>query len=261
MQNKRDWIFCREHNFNKGLNYYQSLWDLWNPNIHKVALEASPGYTRVTHQKLLNSAKNIAEVKAKTRANFKFIYIMRDPILRIESHYTQGRKHQHKDTAKPLSEGIQAEILDTSKYAMQLEEYYNRFPRESILLLNFEFFKQEPLIILKQVCKFLDLDETYQFPQLDINHNKYTSEINRVAIPGYQSLRKTQVAHSLIQEMPDNIKQKLHFVRNLLSRKVKNEYVKLSLEQKRYILNELQEDLNILEQKYQFDTSSWNLNI
>ena len=74
-------FFSFNNRFSKGIEYYQSLWN-WNPSSHKVALEASTAYTK-THRTDFNTAENIA--KFKDRANFKFIYILRNPIDRIES--------------------------------------------------------------------------------------------------------------------------------------------------------------------------------
>ncbi|WP_019506525.1 sulfotransferase [Pleurocapsa sp. PCC 7319] len=219
-KNKEPLFFSNKDIFSRGFDYYQSLWD-WNSNQHKIALEATVSYTRVTHTSPshLNAAENIAKIKACTNANFKFIYIIRDPIDRIESHYTNGRAHLYKDTAKPLSEGINSEIIDTSKYAMQIEEYYKRFPHESILLLNFENLKNEPLNVVRKVCRFLDIDPDYKFQGLNINHNPYNPIFRRVTLPGYSSIRKTKFVKSIVRQIPDETRIKLQPFRKLLTQK------------------------------------------
>lgn len=75
-------FFSDEQEYAKGFSYYRDLWD-WDPAVHKVALEASTTYTKYPRQE---AAGRIAEA-AK---DFRLIYIMRNPLERIESHIRQG---------------------------------------------------------------------------------------------------------------------------------------------------------------------------
>ena len=251
-------FFNNQSRFSKGFNFYQSLWK-WNSNVHKYALEATPGYTRVSHPNYLNSAENIYQTQKDNNVRFKFIYILRDPVDRVESHYTQGRKFLHQDSLDPISAGVTEEIIDTSRYAMQIDEYYQRFPAEDILLVNFEELKKNPDILLKQICEFLAIDSDFQFEGLDQVHNPYSKELSRVFIPGYSWLRKTSFLRDLIAFMPSQIKQSVRLVRNLFAKKVEYEYVKLSPEQKIFVAQELKSDLQKLRDKYKVDISAWNV--
>ena len=76
-QEKEPNFFASDINWSKGLDWYQNLWK-WNQDLHKIALEASTFYTRLPEA---NAAERIAQIKAK----FKFIYILRNPVERIES--------------------------------------------------------------------------------------------------------------------------------------------------------------------------------
>jgi hypothetical protein len=259
---KEPLFFSDKRLYAKGFNYYQNLWN-WNPDAHKIALESTVQYTRVTHPNphYGNAAENIAQFQASTHTDFKFIYIMRNPLDRIESHYTNGRAHLHEDTAKSLAEEINSEVIDTSRYAMQLKEYYNRFPSENILLLDLENLKKNPFELLKKICRFLEINSNYKFQELNINHNSYVSKIQRVAIPGYSRIRKTELMKILISQISDETRCRLKILRNLFTKTYDVEYIKLSPEQKIFITQELQEDLKILKYNYGFDISSWNINI
>lgn len=260
---KEPLFFCNSAEWSKGFDYYQSLWK-WNPQVHEIALEATASYTRVTHPSPyhMNAAENIAKFQKSTGTNFKFIYIMRNPIERIESHYTQGRKYQHKDTQKSLSEGINHEIIDTSKYAMQLDEYYKRFNHNDILLLNFDDLKSNPQLVTAKIFYFLGLDLGYQLDGLHTNHNQYSSKVDKVMIPGYYILRNTEIVTSLIRKMPQGFRtQCKRKVMNLFGKTVDHEYVKLSPQQKQYVLAELKHDLKELDKKYGFDYSSWQIDL
>ena len=248
---KESHFFENPQNLNKGLNYYQSLWN-WNPNIHKIALEATPDYTKFTYPTNLNAAENIFQVQAATNINFKFIYIMRNPIERVESECNHFRIQQgnfEQNIAK-----IDNWKIDASKYAMQISEYYKRFDKDSILLLNFDDLRSNPVNIVKQVCQFLDIDHNYEFKNLNTIHNNSAEKV-KIYLPGYSFVRRTEFIKALISELPTDLKQK---VRNFLGRKPKNK-VYLSPEQKEYILKELQDDLLQLKRDYQVNINSWGI--
>jgi hypothetical protein len=251
---KETGFFCHDIYFSKGYDYYQNLWN-WNPKIHEIALEASPGYTNFTAY--LNAAENIKQIQKSTNSNFKFIYILRNPIERIESHYINGRIHRHKEALKPLSEGVNSVMIDLSKYAMQIDEYYQRFPANNILLLNFEDLKTNPLNVLKKVCQFLEIDPNYAFEDLEINHNS-RQQLTRVMVPGYKLIRKTKLVKSIIKEIPDRTRENLHIFRNPFAKKEEHN-IKLSQAQINYVLNELKDDIQKLNLEYGFDISSWQL--
>lgn len=250
---KEPQFFCQNRIFKRGFKYYQSLWD-WNPQIHKVALEASPNYTRVTNDNLLNSAEKIAETQKEQNVKFKFIYIMRNPITRIESHYTHLEARGQEPNVKPFTAGIDREIIDISRYAMQLDEYYQRFSPNSILLLDFEDIKDNPQQLLKTVCQFLEIDDEYQFKALNVIYN---SNLNRkkIILPGWKTIRRTNWGKAIIKTIPPSVKKVLS---SLLGKKVERQ-IELSPEQQKYVLDYIQDDLHKLQQKYYVDISRWNL--
>ena len=146
---KETFFFSANGCWNRGFDWYQSLWD-WNPDSHKIALEASVDYTRIPSYP--NAAERIATLS--DRANFKFIYILRNPLERIESHYTHGLAQNWESTQNPLTEEIHPELIEASQYGRQIKEYYQRFPSENILLVNFKDLKKEPFNLLKKNYPF-----------------------------------------------------------------------------------------------------------
>ena len=247
-------FFSERIMLDRGYNYYQSLWD-YDSSIHKIALEASTSYTRATHPYYLKAAENIYRYSSTNNIKFKFIYILRNPLERIESHYTHGRAWGFEETKKSLTEEINREVIETTKYAMQIEEYYQKFPANSILLLNFEDLKQKPQLVLKKICQFLEIDDTYNFNNLNI-HNKGQARTT-IKLPGWYKIRTTKSMKALSTLIP--VKQKKIF-RSFFGRKV-NEHIKLSPEQRKLVLTELQPDLEKLRSQYDFDTSQWNLSL
>lgn len=78
-EDKEPHFFSDDCTFTKGITWYQSLWE-WKPE-HRIALEASTTYAM--QPKYPNAAQRIAQLE---NAQFRFIYIMRHPFARIESH-------------------------------------------------------------------------------------------------------------------------------------------------------------------------------
>ncbi len=243
-------FFTNDKKWAKGFDWYQNLWN-WNPTEHKVALEASVSYTRIPLRP--NAAERIAEVKEK--ANFKFIYIVRNPIDRIESHYTHGKAQNWAETQQPLSEGINRHLIEVSQYARQIEEYYKRFPANDILLLNFEYLKTKPLNFVRKVCRFLDIDPDYKFQGLDTIHNANNQRLVDESL--WKSMSRIKLLRSLAGLMPTKQKQILY---NCFGRKIEGN-LKLSLEQKKFVLSELREDLRKLSLEYGVDVESWGIEV
>ena len=245
-------FFCTTHNFDRGFEFYQNLWD-WDNNQHKIALEATTNYTKFTNYNYMNAAENIAQIQKSTNANFKFIYIMRNPLDRIESHYTHSLvlKKGTDTFTKPLHKKIDDETINTSSYAMQIEQYYKRFTPDDILLLNFEDLKNQPLKVVKEVCLFLNIDSNYEFKGLNAIHNVHNIKIG---LPGWYSMKKNKLIQSTIRLLPPDNRETL---RSIFGVK-RNDYIKLSPEQRKYALDMLKNDLQKLSSEYGFDISRWS---
>ena len=128
---------------------YQDLWN-FDSAAHKYALEASTGYTKYPYEP--NVPRNIHRYKLRP----KFIYIIRNPFQRIESHFN----YMQRADAWRLSIRDK-HLLDTSDYFLQLEQYRKYFPIRDILLLDFEDLKGNPSQLIRKVYRFLDLTDDY----------------------------------------------------------------------------------------------------
>jgi hypothetical protein len=241
-------FFSSKDNWNQGLNWYEGLWE-WNPNVHKVALEASVDYSKAHMYPYV--AQRIADLKA----DCKFIYIMRNPLDRIESHYIHGLAARWDVSKKSLTNHLDYHLIETSKYAKQLEAYYHFFSKEQILLLNLDDIKYESHSVLRKICEFLDIDDNYNFQGLNKVHN--TNQGRRADSFLWLALSRFSTIRFLGQLIST---EKRQAIRSFLSYQVKTD-AKLSNEHKEFILNELKEDLQKLNFEYNFDTSCWGIKI
>ena len=164
-------FFSDEQEYAKGFSYYRDLWD-WDPAVHKVALEASTTYTKYPQQE---AAQRIAEAGK----DFRFIYIMRNPLERIESHIRQGL---YQGFSQGLDKGLGEHEVALSRYANQLDQYTKYFPRESILLLTLEDYRRNGADVLKRVCEHLGVDQSFEFQDLDLLRHDGTVYQRRVTV-------------------------------------------------------------------------------
>jgi len=141
---------------------YLDLWN-WDPVRHKIAMEASTSYTKAPL--IEGIPKKIALSPAN---NFKFIYMMRDPLKRISS---QIRHAIYEGWGKSLDEEFSDDLIYFTQYAMQLDKYHELFPKEKFLLLTLEEFKSDPELVLNQVCDFLEISNDFIFRGSDEPRN------------------------------------------------------------------------------------------
>jgi hypothetical protein len=120
-------FFISENEFTKGKLWYESLFP-YDPGIHKIGVEAT------TRNTMLPAYKGCAERMQRTHWAFKFVYIVRNPFERIQSHYMDAAV-RYPDIP-PLSEGLHPFPLNVSSYHMQLQPFESVFGRASILVAS-----------------------------------------------------------------------------------------------------------------------------
>ena len=121
----------------------------------KIIGESSTTYAK------LDELTGVAERLHQFNPSAKIIYVMRDPIKRTISHYWH-MVQDHDEMKSPL-EAIKADnrYLDVSYYAKQLKPYYSLYREDQIMCFTFEEMLQEPERILKNIFKWLGVDENF----------------------------------------------------------------------------------------------------
>ena len=131
----------------------------FEPKIHRYALEASTHYAKYPTYK--NVPERIKKYTQKFNHCFKLIYILRDPISRIESHIA----HKIATGESTLSnyKDSMDHAIHVSRYATQMDRFKQIIPEQNILLLDFEELKKEPINLVEKVASFLELDNKFEF--------------------------------------------------------------------------------------------------
>jgi hypothetical protein len=134
----------------------------------------------------------------------KFIYVIRHPIDRLVSQYI------HEWTQRVISVDINQaiakhpELIDYSRYSMQLQPYFEAFGKDRILPIFFENLLQSPQQELERVCQFLGDPQQpeWQFcvgAQNASNERLITSKWRDILVetPGLRELRQGLIPKSV----------------------------------------------------------------
>jgi hypothetical protein len=93
--------------------------------------------------------------------NARFVYVVRNPVARTWSHYThnlaQGR--ESRDFVSAIQDSPQ--YVEISRYGMQMQQYLQVFPKDRFLILVFEEMVRDPVTTVRQVCRFLEVDDSF----------------------------------------------------------------------------------------------------
>ncbi|MEM7673015.1 MAG: sulfotransferase domain-containing protein [Verrucomicrobiota bacterium] len=224
--------FSRKQSHRADLEKYSDLWN-FDSGRHRYVMEASTGYTKAPHESGVPERIHQFAIKPK------FIYILRDPFQRIESHYNFIRSM--KDSPLHIGDTYYADLSD---YFFQLEQYLEHFERSSILLLDFEDFRRNTQTVLKRICAFLEIGE-FTVSDLSIK--------NQTLIP--HKFMKSGPFRRLVYALPAKIRDQL--LRKLSVTGSDVGYVRLSEEERRVIRNRLSGNMKNLREVFGFDISVW----
>ena len=208
----------------------------FDSSVHKYTLEGSTGYTK--HPFESDVPKRIFDYKI----NPKFIYIIRDPFERIESHY-----NSMKAFAWWQQDIVHTHLISISNYFLQLEQYRRYFPIENILLLDFDELKNSPSLVLQKVYAFLDISHDY-FPEA-FEATNVTPSVPKLI----RQVHKSPIA-SLVSHAPPPLKRLGRAILRKASPPVKR---LLTAKERAFVHNELAQDISNLQQVYGFDVSKW----
>jgi hypothetical protein len=199
-------FFVEELTLRRGEDWYLSLFE--NDKRYRYLGESSTHYTR------LPVFQGVAERLYRFNPDARLIYIMRNPLERIVSHYwhnTQMRNFKHgggepRSLSKAVSEDPQ--YLAVGDYATQLEPYIKLFGRQALYVLTFEMLVQDPQRELNHIHEWLGLPPHPLGDQSAQAHNQRPQGLTSAAGAGIlYRIRFSKTWHRIASFVPAWMKE------------------------------------------------------
>jgi hypothetical protein len=195
-------FFFHRDNWREQLDWYESLF----PKPAPVRGEASPSYSAYP------VAKDVPRRIRETIPEAKLIYVVRDPIDRIEAHYAQhralGKERRSLDEAidYALREGDDPmnPYICMSSYATQVDQYLAHFPANRLLVIDNVDMREDRRAVLREAFRFLEVDDAFDSPRFDEVLNTERDQV-RFSNVG-RRLKETRAARFVHARVPRNIR-------------------------------------------------------
>ncbi|MEM7271500.1 MAG: sulfotransferase [Actinomycetota bacterium] len=141
-----------------GVDWYRQQFN--DPSDAVVAGESSVNYTKC-HQ-----FPGVAERMHRLVPDVKLIYILRDPLQRIESQWIHavGAGKWRGDFSSALADPDTSPMVQTSCYWTQLEQYLQYFDASQIKIMSYEDVSAEPLRSVNEFLEFVGLEPNFDHP-------------------------------------------------------------------------------------------------
>jgi hypothetical protein len=142
-------FFVAEHNWSRGRRWYESLFD--GAGGAAAIGECSPSYTWA------HVYRGVPERMAQVIPQARLIYVVRDPVARMQSMYmhqvSAGRERRRAELAL-----LDDRYLGPSRYGFQLAAFLDHFDRRQVLVIASEVLRDSPRAALTAVFRHLAVD-------------------------------------------------------------------------------------------------------
>jgi hypothetical protein len=179
-------FFVEELNWDLGLDWYASRFD----DRFKVRGESSPHYTNLPRY------PGVAERIHTHCPDARLLYMVRDPIKRILSHWAHatGAGYETRTMEDVLSD-YNTQYVNRSKYWMQLQPYLEHFDRAQIEIVTQEELQSEREATMRKAFAFAGVDAGFTSEQFDREWekssakggDKYQLMERLIKLPGFRS--------------------------------------------------------------------------
>lgn len=146
---KEPGYFSQETNWRVGLEAYHKL---FTPEDGQICGEASTMYT------FLPEIQQTYTRLYEYNPSVKLIYIMRQPVERVISNYAHRLARGHIKAPPQEVVFTQPELINRSRYGVQIRPYLDLFSHRQILLLIFEEYIANQQKTLLRIANFLNID-------------------------------------------------------------------------------------------------------
>ena len=160
-------FFVEEQTWDLGLDWYRGRFD----DRYPVRGESSPHYTN------LPRFRGVPERIREHCPDARLIYMVRDPIKRILSHWVHatGAGYETRELVPTLSAPDTA-YIHRSMYWMQLQPFLELFPHEQIAVITQEELQGDREETMRRAFRFAGVDEDFTSEQFDREWEKSSAK-------------------------------------------------------------------------------------
>lgn len=185
-------FFAADEVYAQGWNWYESL-------FAHVADRPALGEASTSYSKRFSYPRAVGRI-ARCLPNVKLIYVVRDPLERIESQWMHG---VHRGWHPPSFERAleQPGLIDPSRYWAQISAYRDYFADERTLVLFFEDFRTDPRRFLQRCFRFLGVDAS--FVPSGLREPRNASALHESDSPALKTLRRLPAFGRAVRILPE----------------------------------------------------------
>jgi hypothetical protein len=216
---------------------------------HRVLGEATPAYTRFPLH------RDVPARAAELLPGARLIYVLRDPVARIRSHYLHHRSLGIEPLPFARAVVEHSTYVDTSRYALQIDQWLRHFPREQLLVLTSERLRQSQRAVMAEVYDFLGVDPTW----VPSGQELHRTEDKYVPVPRANRLRASRLGTRVAEGTPAALRPALVALWQLTRRPVDTSGADLDPELRVVLEDLVREDTHRLRAHLGQDFDCWGL--
>ena len=191
-------FFCEEFQWRQGVRWYEAQFE--NAGSALAIGEASPRYT------VYPVYRGVPERIAALLPDVRLVYLVREPIGRMRSHYVDRVAHGLE--TQPIEEALSSNpfYISSSRYALQLAQYVEHFARERILVITSDELMQNRQEVLSRLFRFLGIDPGFRADIFDEEFLR--TEGRRIPRRGFRRISSSAVARKVAPILPHAFKDR-----------------------------------------------------
>lgn len=245
-QRKELSFFCEDFNWKLGQGWYESHFKGADSAV--AVGEASPRYT------VYPLYKDVPARIASLIPDARLIYLVREPIERMQSQYLDNVIHGLE--RRPVEEALSSNpfYLTSSRYALQLEQYLEHFRHDQILVVRSEELRHKRERALARVFHFLGIDPDWRSPVFEQEFLKMSKR--RAPRQSFHRIWYSRLSRRIGPLLPRSFKDTF---RSVTSREVDMGSAQLSPAFRRYLEDLLQDDVKRLRDFFDEEFDGWGI--
>lgn len=215
-----------------------------------IWIDISPNYTK------RHAFPGVAKRIHTANPDARFIYLVRHPIKRAESHFQHVTLESTKPVDLSLCEEALDDVVNTSRYHWQMKPYLELFPIDRFLFIDFEDFIINPTAYTDAIAKHIAAPETFSLPETIDKPSNTIAQIGQLPT-WWAPLRRSSIGTKIRQYLPRS-------AMNIIKKIVKSKSDALTLptlshDIKARLIQEGRKDIPKFQKLTGLDLSKWQI--